>query len=151
MEDKINFLLENAPNIEDEFLSSHLLNYICVLISGYLEQSMQKVIDNYKTSSHCSTHECKDSIKSMRKIQNVKWCAMREIFMKIDENILGLLKSDLVDKFDIITCSIDNIVKTRHKIAHGEDVTNLTIETLNADFTNIKQFIQKSEAIFGCL
>ena len=70
--------------------------------------------------------------------------------MNIDESILILLKREL-DQFDNVISSIDNIVKTRHKIAHGESVTNLTIEVLNKDFMNIQKFSQKTKDVFECL
>ena len=151
MENKIIFLLEKVDNIEDEELSSHLLNYICVLISGYLEKNMGIIIDDYKRTSHCLSHECKDTLKSMRKIQNAKWCSIRPILMNIDENILELLKAEVHTEFDNLIASIDNIVKTRHKIAHGENVTSLTTRILNRDFENIKKFIEKIKEIFSCL
>jgi len=151
MEYKINILLSKVNNIEDEYLSSHLLNYICVLISGYLEKNIDEIINKYKITNHCNAHECKDTIKSMRKIQNAKWCAIRTILMNIDENILDLLKTEFVVEFDNIITSIDNIVKTRHKIAHGEDVTTLSITILSTDFNNIKKFIIKMNEIFGVL
>lgn len=147
---KINNLLVKVKLIEDEEIASHMLNYICILISGYLETSMENVISDYKKTDHCNTHECKDNIKSLRKIQNAKWCAIRPIIMNIDESILILLKGEL-DQFDNVISSIDNIVKTRHKIAHGESVTNLTIEVLNKDFMNIQKFSQKTKDVFECL
>lgn len=149
MEDKITVLLEKVNDIEDEYLSSHLLNYICVLISGYLEKKIQAMIKTYKESIHFNTHECKNFIKD--NIQNAKWCAIRGIFMNIDENILDLLKTEFNDELDNIIFSINNIVQTRHKIAHGENVTHLTIVVLNRDFNNIKQFIVKINDIFECL
>ena len=151
MENKITNLLQKAVEIEDEELSSDLFNYICVLISGYLETNMERIIKNYKSTPHCRSHECKDSLTSMRKIQNAKWCAIRPILMNIDEKILKLLKYELAIEFDNITSSIDNMVKTRHKIAHGENVTSLTIGILNRDFNNVKIFIQKIRDIFECL
>ena len=151
MENRINNLLGKVQNIEDEELSSHFLNYICILISGYLETNMEMIINDYKSTPHCLSHECKNSIRSMRKIQNAKWCAIRPIFMNIDESILELLKSELDEDFENITFSINNMVTTRHKIAHGENVTSLTLGVLNRDFENIKIFVQKIEEIFECL
>ena len=147
---KINNLLLKIDTVEDEEIASHLLNYICVLVSGYLEINMENIISDYKKSKHCNSHECKDNIRSLRKIQNAKWCAIRPIIMNIDENILSLLKEDL-DAFDDVILSIDNIVKTRHKIAHGENVTNLTADILNNHFQNIQKFIEKTKVVFECL
>jgi len=150
MVEKINSLLGKLESIEDEEIASHLLNYICVLISGYLETNIESIICHYKNTEHCNTHECKDNIKSLRKIQNAKWCAIRPILMNIDENILSLLREELI-YFEDVVASIDNIVKTRHKIAHGENVTNLTESILRTDFINIQNFANKTQAVFECL
>jgi len=145
---KINHLLDKIGTIEDDDIASNMLNYICILISGYLETSIENVISDYKQTRHCNTHECKDNIKSLRKIQNAKWCVIRPIIMNIDENILTSLKNEF-DQFDNVISSIDNIVKTRHKIAHGKNVTNLTIEILKADFQHIQQFLIKIKNLFN--
>ncbi len=147
MKEKITNLLEKTSDINDDELNSHFLNYICVLISGYLETELDKIIKEYRKSNHCNSHECKDTIQSMRKIHNAKWCAMRPVFMNIDDKILNELKGT-TQYFELTIASIDNIVKTRHKVAHGKDVTNLTREILSADLNNINSFINKLQEIF---
>jgi len=140
-------LNKEYKKLNDPSLQSHFLNYGCVLISGYLEKEIQNILNNYKnTSPHFSTHECKNDIQSMRKIQNAKWCSVRPLLTNIDKKVI-LQLSKLKD-FDLIIQSIDNIVKTRHKIAHGENVTNLTIEVLKDDFKHINRFLKKLNNIF---
>jgi len=82
----------------------------------------------------------------MRKIQNARWCAIRPILVNIDEYIIDCLKE--LNNFDNIIDSINNIVNTRHKIAHGEDIINLTLPVLISDFNNIKIFLLKFKEIF---
>ncbi len=147
MKEKITNLLEKTSDINDDELNSHFLNYICVLISGYLEIELDKIIKEYRKSNHCNSHECKDTIQSMGKIHNAKWCAMRPVFMNIDDKILNELRGTTQD-FGLTIASIDNIVKTRHKVAHGKDVTNLTREILSADLNNINSFVNKLQEIF---
>jgi hypothetical protein len=147
MKNKIEGLLEKIDKINDEELSSHFLNYICVLISGYLETELEKVISEYKKSKHCKHHECSDKISSMQKIKNAKWCSIRPIFMNIDDKILSDLKSSINDIEQTIS-SIDNIVKTRHNIVHGKSVTNLMQNGLIKDLNNIDFFINKLQEIF---
>lgn len=147
MENKINYLLEyNFSDLDDEELESNLYNHICVLQSGYLEKTIQQLITEYKNSSHCNSHDCKRNIQSMREIQNAKWCSIRPILVNIDEYIVVCLKE--LENFDNIVSSINNIVVTRHKIAHGEIVHNLTLPILRNDFVNIKLFLSKLNEIF---
>ena len=51
-----------------------------------------------------------------------------------------IMKLEKLSNFRMIVDSIDNIVRTRHKIAHGENVTNLTLQVLKDDFKNINRF-----------
>lgn len=134
--------------LNDPILQSHFLNYSCVLISGYLEKEIQNILDNYKRSTniHFNSHECKKDIQSMRKIQNAKWCSIRPLLTNIDKKII--LKLSKLKDFELIILSINNIVKTRHKIAHGENVTNLTVQVLKDDFKNINRFLKKLNNIF---
>lgn len=141
-------LNKEYKKLNDPILQSHFLNYGCVLISGYLEKEIQSILDNYKrnTNTHFNTHECKNDIQSMRKIQNAKWCSVRPLLTNIDKKIIIKLRK--LKDFDLIILSINNIVKTRHKIAHGENVTNLTVQVLKDDFKNINRFLKKLNNIF---
>jgi len=146
MKSKIDYLLKHNYSTIDLVVQSHILNHICVLVSGYLEKELQNILEEYKQSSHYTTHECKKNIKSMRKIQNARWCSIRPVFANIDKSIVQRLNR--YKNSDLIISSIDNIVQTRHKVAHGEDVTNLTIEILKEDFKNIQKFIKSLKKIF---
>jgi hypothetical protein len=141
-------LNKEYKKLNDPILQSHFLNYSCVLISGYLEKEIQSILDNYKrnTNIHFNTHECKNDIQSMRKIQNAKWCSVRPLLTNIDKKII--IKLSKLKDFDLIILSINNVVKTRHKIAHGENVTNLTLQVLKDDFKNINRFLKKLNNIF---
>jgi len=77
MKERIENLLKKTSDIiNDDEINSHFLNYICVLISGYLEKELENIIEEYKKSKHCKSHECKDTIGSMRKIQD-EWGAQQ--------------------------------------------------------------------------
>ena len=71
----------------DLLLQSHILNHICVLISGYLEKEITNILVNYKGTTHFRLLECQDTNKvkniSHRQgqgIQNAKWCSIRPVF-----------------------------------------------------------------------
>ncbi len=147
MKNKIDNLLKTEYlKLSDPILQSHFLNYICVLISGYLEKEVQAILDTYKGTTHFNLHECKKDIQSMRKNQNAKWCSIRPILTNIDKTIV--IRLSKYKNFDLIVASINNIVKTRHSIAHGENVTNLTIGILKTDFENIQKFLKQLQKIF---
>jgi hypothetical protein len=149
MKDKIKQLLEKTRDIEDEELQSHFLNYICVLISSYLEKELKSILKEYEKTAHFKRHECKDNIKNI-KIHNAKWCSIRPIIMNIDAKIFDQLRNN-INNFSRITDSIDNIVKTRHKIAHGDNVATLTKEILIKNLSDIDCFIIELKKYFPCV
>ncbi len=147
MKNKIVTLLKTDYSLVNDELKYHIQNHLCILISSYLEIELQNILDNYKTTRHCNDHPCKKDIVSMRKIQNAKWCSIRPMLTNIDNIIIKKLSR--VRNFNPeIIFSIDNIVKTRHKIAHGEDVGTLTLEILANDFRNIEKFLKQLKKIF---
>ncbi len=147
MKNKIEGILNKEyKKLNDPIIQSHFLNYTCVLISGYLEKEIQKLLDVYKTTPHFKSHDCNKELSSMRKIQNAKWCSIRPILTNIDKTIV--IRLSKYKNFDLIVASINNIVKTRHSIAHGENVTNLTIGILKTDFENIQKFLKQLQKIF---
>ena len=156
MKSKIQGLLRRKYKNIDLLLQSHILNHICVLISGYLEKEITNILVNYKGTTHFRLLECQDTNKvkniSHRQgqgIQNAKWCSIRPVFFSIDIKII--MKLEKLSNFRMIVDSIDNIVRTRHKIAHGENVTNLTLQVLKDDFKNINRFLKKLNSIFTTL
>lgn len=142
MENKINLLFAKAKYIEDEELQSHFLNYICVMLSGYVEININQIIKNCKNSNS----ECFQSIST---IQNATWCKIKPILSLINiEDTVKLHKQ--IIKTDIIDI-LYRTISTRNDIAHGKHITTLTLNKLKDDFKEIKFFIQKTKDIFECL
>jgi len=154
MQNRIKNLLKKDYSSFDIILQAHFLNHICVLISGYLEKEITDTLVTYKDSSHFNTLACQDtnrvkriSCRAGKGIQNAKWCSIRPIFFNIDIKIIS--RFERLKNFEAeIVSSIDNIVRTRHKIAHGENVTHLTKQVLKDDFKNIQKFINQLKKIF---
>jgi hypothetical protein len=151
MKNKIEKLLneEYAKLSEEEILQSHFLNYICILISGYLETEFNNKLKDYKSKEHFKIHECKDKL-SGEKLQNATWCKIKPILAIIEDEFPQKLKNS-INNFDLIIQSIQNIVVRRNNISHGKDITGLTIEILTQDFKNIQNFLEKLNTIFDQL
>ena len=140
MENKINYLFEKAKEIEDdEEFQSHLLNYICVMLSGYIEVNINNIIKQCDKNDN----ECKSSIKT---IQNATWCKIKPILALINIELTLELNNIIIqtNTVDIIY----RIISTRNNIVHGKNITNLTLPKLESDFEDIKRFIQKVKELF---
>ena len=52
IEDKeIALLIQNAKSITDDEIKSHLAKYVCIRISGYLENTIKLLIEKYHDKS----------------------------------------------------------------------------------------------------
>lgn len=125
---KIDSLINQAKQLEpDDELRSHLTKYICVLCSGFIENSI------YHTFCDIAENSCNPSVvltyakSQLYKIQNAN-----------SEKIRALAKSFNPDWHDVIRdylqednrgAAINYILKDRHNIAHGRD-SDITIGNL---------------------
>jgi len=125
---RINQLIVKAKELEpDDELRSHLTKYICVLCSGFIENSV------YHAFSDIAENNCEQSVvltyakSQLYKIQNAN-----------SEKIRALAKSFNPDWHDPLRdylqeenrgAAINYILKDRHNIAHGRD-SDITIVKL---------------------
>jgi hypothetical protein len=121
-------LINKAKELEpDDELRSHLAKYLCVLCSGFIENSI------YHTFTDIAEKSCPPSVvltyakTQLYKIQNAN-----------SEKIRALAKSFNLDWYDSLKeflqednrgAAINYILKDRHNIAHGRD-SDITIATL---------------------
>ena len=141
MEGKINFLFQEANNLEDEELQSHFLNYICVMLSGYIEVNINRIIKECKKDDF----ECKQNVATT---QNATWCKIKPIFALIDLERTVILNQKINDT-DIIDILYE-IIGDRNSIAHGKNITTLNLPKLKNSFESIKKFISEIEETFEC-
>ena len=138
---KISSLINQAKQLEpDDEMRSHLTKYICVLCSGFIENSV------YHTFSDIAENSCNPSVvltyakSQLYKIQNAN-----------SEKIRALAKSFNPDWHDTIrdfmqeenrAAAINYILKDRHNIAHGRD-SDITIGKLEGylNSMNLKNYL----------
>jgi len=140
---RITDLITKAKEFEpDDVLRSHLTKYICVLCSGFIENSV------YHTFSDLADSSCPPSVvltytkSQLYKIQNAN-----------SEKIRALAKSFNPDWHDTIRdflqeenrgAAINYILKDRHNIAHGRnsDITILKLEDYLNKTVEVIKFIE---------
>jgi hypothetical protein len=126
--DRIALLIVKAKELEpDDELRSHLTKYICVLCSGFIENSVYHAFSDI-AENNCSPSFVLTYTKSqLFKIQNAN-----------SEKIRALTKSFNPDWHDPLSdymqaedrgAAINYILKDRHNIAHGRN-SDITIDKL---------------------
>ena len=125
---------------EDYELLSHWSRYLCVLVSGYLEESIRILLREYsKTKStpyvanYVETKLNSFCNPKMGIILGLTGAFSQEWQKNIETAVKGEIKS-----------SVDSIVDIRHKIAHGKNV-GITPSILKNYYRNAKKLIRLLE------
>lgn len=133
--DRIKALILKAKEFEpDDELRSHLAKYICVLCSGFIENSI------YHTFSDIAKKSCPPSVvlnytkAQLYKIQNANSEKIRNLAKTFNSDWGEPLKEFLQQ--DDRSSAINYILKNRHNIAHGRD-SDITI-------TKLETYLQKT-------
>jgi RiboL-PSP-HEPN len=143
LDKKIDYLLGKIKDVDDDYLRSHIANYVCVLLSGLLESAVREIIS--ASSERTSAPRISNFVKSRM-----------EAFRNPDiERIFGLLSSfdkgiaDRLEAFwdEEIKDAVGSIVGNRHLIAHGRD-TSVTFSRVSEWYTNAQRLIAFLEAEF---
>lgn len=149
MKAKIEDLLNKDYSQIDDELKYHLQNYVCILISGYLETEVNNQLKEYKKTQHFKTNECNEKL-SGEKLQNATWCKIKPILGTIEDDFPSNLKNAIND-FGLTIQAIQSIIDNRNNIAHGKSITILTIPILKQNFIMIENFIDELKRIFSKL
>ena len=139
---RLDRVFESSKGIDDDEVKSHYARYLCVLTSGYLEESIKIIIRTYvesRTQPTISNY----IISSTNSITNLK-----------TEKICGFLNTfnnEWKDKFEAVLTdeekdAIDSVVANRHQIAHGHNV-GVSYIRVKEWYKNVKCAIKKVSEI----
>jgi hypothetical protein len=121
--DQINLLLEQTALSTggDLELQGHWGKYICILVSGFLENAISEVYVKFVTDA-ASPHVAQYTISVLKKIQNPN----SKKFIETASNFKKEWGSQLEEFFLKDTSrkdAIDSIMRNRHAIAHGKNTS----------------------------
>jgi hypothetical protein len=118
-------LFQKANKLPDAELQSHWSRYLCVLVSGFLENSVRITYSEYARAR--ADASVADFVESrLRQFQNPKMGSILELTGGFSQEWRQQLEKDTSGQ---LAESVNSIVGNRHKIAHGESV-GLTLQTL---------------------
>lgn len=139
---RLDRVFESSRNITDDEIKSHYSRYLCVLTSGYLEESIKIIIRIYISSrTHPTISNYVNS--STSKLTNLKT-------EKIGK-FLNSFNSEWKEKFETMLTdeekdSVNSVVSNRHLIAHGQNV-GVSFVSVNEWYKNIKKAVEKVSTI----
>jgi hypothetical protein len=135
---RLDRVFEAADKVDDDEIKSHLARYLCVLTSGYLEESVKMLITNYVAA--------KAAPFVMNHINSTTNNIMNLNSTKIGQ-FLNSFSNGWKDEFDNCLSdeekdAIDSVVANRHLIAHGGNV-GVSYVRIKEWHKNIKHVIEK--------
>lgn len=135
---KIAYLLKSVPTDPTGALEvqSHWAKYTCVVMSGYIENSIQEILRSF-TEERCPSQVLNYTSSQLRFFQS-----------GTVENILKVVGSfDRTWELDLTAfiteerrAAINSIIGNRHRIAHGLDVS-VTVHQLSEWYPRVNEVI----------
>lgn len=148
---RIEYLIKQTPTnskgVASEIeISAHWAKYVCVLISGFIEQSIKEMLFEY-ASETTEQRVLKYIQSTWNESKNMKCDPIKEILTSFDE-LWGNNFETWLDK-DERKKQINEIISWRNRIAHGEEAntTNVTLVSVTEKFKiacDLVDFIEES-------
>ena len=122
---RLDDLFQKAKDLPDAQIQSHWSRYLCVLVSGFLENSVRLTFTEYTRSR--ADKSVADFVEGrLQQFQNPKMGTILDLAGGYSREWRVRLESETKGR---LAESVNSIVANRHKIAHGESV-GLTLHTL---------------------
>ncbi len=122
-------------------IQSHWARYLCVLVSGFVENALKEIYSDYiKKSSSPSVAGY--AIKNLLTLNNPKAEKVQQVAQSFKEDWgkeLGTFMGEMGRKD-----AIDSVMNNRHQIAHGKEI-GITIISLRQYFDKILEVVDLIE------
>ena len=122
----------------DTELLSDFARYLCVLVSGFVEQATIELLIEY-VRIHSDPPIQRHVERSVRHLANLKAQRLIEVVGAFDPNWRGALETFIVDEYKD---ALDGIVDLRNGVAHGRDV-GVTLRRVDDYYTRVKKIIDR--------
>lgn len=135
--ERLDNIFDRVSHLEaDEELMAHWAKYLCILTSGFIENSLRMILIRYVTDKACP-EVCNFIESSVKGITNLN-----------DEKImqlLGAFSSKWRERFiqkrtDMQKSAIDSVIANRHLIVHGRSV-GLTVARMKDYYREVVKAI----------
>jgi hypothetical protein len=126
---------------------AHWAKYLCVLVSGYLEQAVREIL---------ITHTNSRSAPTVQRYVEESWPGSKNMRCDAISKILGQFDSSWAAKFETWLAqgderkgSINLLIRWRNDIAHGKerDTTGVTISSVRSNFQVAKDVVDLLEGL----
>ena len=135
---RIDKLFQEVTTISDMRMQGEWAKYLCVLSSGYLENSLRILLSDY-ISRNSSREIQRYSEPIIGSLTNCKHGKIIKTLEQFDTNWASSFSEKIEKKSKIeneIKDSIDSLVQNRHDIAHGKSI--------GVGYVTVKKYYEKA-------
>jgi hypothetical protein len=140
---RLDNLFQRISTIQDPYYQSEWSKYLCILVSGFIEESLRVLLEEY-SYKHASSNILNFVASEIQDITNCNSNKIAKILGKFSSNWETDFVSQIQAKSkkpDEIKNSIDSIVATRNQIAHGKSA-GITYTKVSDYYENVKIAIE---------
>lgn len=125
---------------DDLELQSHWARYLCILVSGFIENSVRAIYTQY-TRKKAAPFVVNFVDGKLKGFQNPKMEKILELTKSFSQEWEERLRNEIEDEHK---GAVDSIVANRNRIAHGESV-GITYRNINLWYQNAIEVIELIE------
>lgn len=122
----------------DAELLSDFARYLCVLVSGFVEQATVELLIEY-VRTHSDSRTLSHVENNVRHLTNLKTQRLIDVFGALDPEWRSKLETLIVDEYKD---ALDGIVDLRNRVAHGRYV-GVTLSRVSDYYTRVKTIIDR--------
>jgi len=145
---RIDTLFSKVASISNPADQSEWSKYLCVLVSGFIEESLRVLLEEY-TRTHSGPNIQNFVGKQIGNITNCKTSRILEVLSKFSQDWAEDFSNQIQARSSItdeIKNSIDSVIANRHDIAHGRNV-GITYTRISNYYNNIKKAVDILDTI----
>lgn len=140
-ESRIENVFKHAASVSDPQIQADMARYLCVLVSGFIEQAARHIYREYAVKrSHPNVGRMVERhLEGFTNANATKLCQLAGSFnASWAEELKEYLEGQRKD-------AVDSVIANRHNVAHGRDV-GLTYVRMRAYYDQVKDVVAYLEA-----
>jgi hypothetical protein len=131
------------PSVERIEYQAHLANYLCIVVSGFVEQSSKKLVRDYVESHTRDAPPIVNLIdKQLERIWGLNKKKFLDLLSDLDQSWSVQIKTSMSEELD----ALESVNGLRNKIAHGGSST-ATMNDIRIYYNSLKILMQNLEAL----
>lgn len=145
---RIDALFRKVGSITDPADQGEWSKYLCILVSGFIEESLRILLEEY-TRSHSSPVIQNFVSGEVKEITNCKTSKIATILHRFNPTWENDFINQIQAKSRItneIKDSLDSVIANRHRIAHGKSI-GLGYSAVSTYYGNVKVAVETLEAV----